>query len=773
MLVAFLFLSGLVVPEGKAQAPIRPATDSLRTAGETFWVDVTVGSPSTPVQNLFGTSFVLRYDASRVSVERDEAGPLLGSNVVYQSDVDSTAGEVDVGVSRKAGAGGVDGNGTVARIKVTVPDTVSGGTTLAFGVEEGSATDSTGGAIPLNPQTLDVTVRPTPPIRPSAPAVVSAEDTFQVDVVAGSDAAPAQRLFGTSFVLDYDASALSVVRDQAGPFLGSDVVYQSTVDGSAGEVDVGVSRKSGAGGVDGSGVVARVRMTGAENSVGRSALSVSEVTANDPAGASIPLSPETLTIETTSAAPPTVRPTTGPRAGTKSSFWIDVTVGSNAVPVQDLFGLSFSLVYESGRVSVADDEAGALLGSDVIYQSNVDSSAREVGIGITRKSGAGGVGGQGVAARVKISVPDSLEGGTVLRFPLDEVSATNAAGTDLALEARPLTVSIPAVSSKTVDKEGTVDFEETGTSISFSKVSGQGTVTVEQYKDGPTGNEGIEEKNVSDYRTVIEADESLGLEDSAEVQLAVQNLGGIENPENVTIYKRDNPGTGSFTALETSVDDNGTPDNISDDTLTASTASFSEFALASDTEPLPVELAGFDARLDGKTVRLTWTTASETGNAGFQVQRRTDERDQIWTAVGRVNGAGTTTEPRSYQYVDAEVPYDADRLTYRLKQRDIDGSTSYSEPITVRRTPEQVRIEATYPNPAREQATVQYALPERQMVTVRLYDALGRQVQTVVNDRQRGRREQTIDVSGLASGVYFLRFRTESQTQTEKLTVVQ
>jgi hypothetical protein len=194
--------------------------------------------------------------------------------------------------------------------------------------------------------------------------------------------------------------------------------------------------------------------------------------------------------------------------------------------------------------------------------------------------------------------------------------------------------------------------------------------------------------------------------------------------------------------------------------------------MGSDTEPLPVELAGFDARLDGGAVRLTWTTASETNNAGFEVQRRTDERGRTWATVGRVNGAGTTTEPRSYRYADAELPYDADRLTYRLKQRDVDGSTSYSDPITVRRTPERVQIEAAYPNPVREQATVQYALPERQEVTVRLYDALGRQVQTVVHDRQKGRREQTIDVSGLSSGVYFLRLRTAGTTHTQKITVV-
>ena len=80
-------------------------------------------------------------------------------------------------------------------------------------------------------------------------------------------------------------------------------------------------------------------------------------------------------------------------------------------------------------------------------------------------------------------------------------------------------------------------------------------------------------------------------------------------------------------------------------------------------------------------MRLTWTTATETGNAGFRVQRKAGgANDGSWTTVGSVEGKGTTTEPTSYQYVDEGLPYEADRLTYRLKQVDTDGS-SYSKEV--------------------------------------------------------------------------------------------
>ena len=84
-----------------------------------------------------------------------------------------------------------------------------------------------------------------------------------------------------------------------------------------------------------------------------------------------------------------------------------------------------------------------------------------------------------------------------------------------------------------------------------------------------------------------------------------------------------------------------------------------------------------------------------------------------------------------------------------------------------------VQLLGTYPNPVGQQATLRYALPERQDVEVRLYDVLGRQVRTVVRGTREGRQEQTLDVSGLPSGVYFLRLQSDGQVRTQKLTVVQ
>lgn len=199
-------------------------------------------------------------------------------------------------------------------------------------------------------------------------------------------------------------------------------------------------------------------------------------------------------------------------------------------------------------------------------------------------------------------------------------------------------------------------------------------------------------------------------------------------------------------------------------------SSFSRWTLGSENAPLPVEIASFDATLNNDAAQLTWTTASESQNAGFRVQRRTEEG--AWTTIGSVEGNGTTVQAQSYQFTDAELPYEGDRLTYRLKQVDTGGASHLSETVSVERGVSEVELLGTYPNPARQRATVRYALPATQEVDVGLYDVLGQRVRTVVRGTQEGRQEQTLDVEGLSSGVYFLRLRAGRTTHTQRLTIV-
>jgi hypothetical protein len=192
--------------------------------------------------------------------------------------------------------------------------------------------------------------------------------------------------------------------------------------------------------------------------------------------------------------------------------------------------------------------------------------------------------------------------------------------------------------------------------------------------------------------------------------------------------------------------------------------------LSADGSVLPVELTEWTATKHGESVVLSWQTASETGNAGFRIQRQLE--DGGWRTIGRRDGAGTTDAPQRYRFEDADLPYALDRPTYRLKQVDLDGTVHYSETVSVERDADRVALLGTYPNPAREQAAVRFALPEREDVTIRLFDMLGREVESFRLGSLQGRQEHVLDLGTLSSGTYLLRLEVGDTVRTRRLTLV-
>jgi hypothetical protein len=351
------------------------------------------------------------------------------------------------------------------------------------------------------------------------------------------------------------------------------------------------------------------------------------------------------------------------------------------------------------------------------------------------------------------------------------VLATNESGfigeLSSAVSATPGENLVASV-SETVSSDGTVDFGATGVDTAFMDVDGSGTVTVEKLSDAPDNVEGISESNVSAYRHVITADGDLTFGSNTEVRLDVGTLDGISDASNVTIYKRPDVGTGSFSGLTTNYDTGA-------DELVATTGSFSEFALASDTEPLPVELASFEARRLDNRIQLSWRTVSEQNNARFEIQRTTGQSNS-WTRVGAREGAGTTTEPQRYRFTDENLPYEVERFSYRLKQVNMDGTASFSDSVQVEiGAPGQVELRAPFPNPATSRVIIRYAVPEDlgdQQMRLVLYDVLGRRVQTIATGEAPGRNERSHQVSGLPAGTYFLRLTVGQTKRTKRFSVV-
>ena len=171
--------------------------------------------------------------------------------------------------------------------------------------------------------------------------------------------------------------------------------------------------------------------------------------------------------------------------------------------------------------------------------------------------------------------------------------------------------------------------------------------------------------------------------------------------------------------------------------------------------PIPVELTSFVATSDKDVVTLSWTTATETNNKGFSVERKT--ADGNFTEIAFVNGKGTTTEAQSYIFTDKGLT--AGNYTYRLKQVDFDGTFEYSNAIEAAvDLPSEFALGQNYPNPFNPTTNIDFALKTDSKVVVNIFNTLGEEVASVVNaDLKAGTYKVNFNASNLTSGIYFYR----------------
>lgn len=193
---------------------------------------------------------------------------------------------------------------------------------------------------------------------------------------------------------------------------------------------------------------------------------------------------------------------------------------------------------------------------------------------------------------------------------------------------------------------------------------------------------------------------------------------------------------------------------------------------ARPSDPIPVELSSFEALLDAGGVMLTWRTQSETNNAGFAVEQRSE--GGAFRQVGFVDGAGTTSRPRDYRFrIDDLSPGSYD---FRLRQIDHDGASSYSAPVTVRKeTKRAYWLEGPVPHPVQTRAQFELAVEQPQGVVVEVVDMLGRRVHTYsaeIAAHKTHRFELNAEQLQLSSGMYVLKVRGETFVATERISVV-
>ena len=184
---------------------------------------------------------------------------------------------------------------------------------------------------------------------------------------------------------------------------------------------------------------------------------------------------------------------------------------------------------------------------------------------------------------------------------------------------------------------------------------------------------------------------------------------------------------------------------------------------------LPVELTSFSSSVNGSTVSLSWITASELNNKGFEVERKAEGAD--FTTVGFVSGKGTTTEITDYSFVDN---VSAGSYTYRLRQVDFDGSFAYSNEINVDvTTATSFELGQNYPNPFNPSTSISFSLAKESQVNLSVYNLLGEKVATLVNIvLAAGSHTVDFTATNLTSGMYLYKIEAGEFVSVKKMSLL-
>ncbi|MDQ3019920.1 MAG: T9SS type A sorting domain-containing protein [Bacteroidota bacterium] len=187
---------------------------------------------------------------------------------------------------------------------------------------------------------------------------------------------------------------------------------------------------------------------------------------------------------------------------------------------------------------------------------------------------------------------------------------------------------------------------------------------------------------------------------------------------------------------------------------------------------LPVEMSLFNSSVNGRNVSLYWTVNNQINNSGFEIERA-DNFNNVWGKIHFVKGTANSTSQQSYSFIDRSLRTGV--YYYRLKQIDLNGSYKYyflSNEIEIG-IPNKYSLSQNFPNPFNPETIINYDLPKTASVKLGVYDITGKEVLSVVNEKQEaGYYSYKINAQKLSSGVYFYTLRTDDFLSTKRMLLV-
>lgn len=188
------------------------------------------------------------------------------------------------------------------------------------------------------------------------------------------------------------------------------------------------------------------------------------------------------------------------------------------------------------------------------------------------------------------------------------------------------------------------------------------------------------------------------------------------------------------------------------------------FTKASTVSPVPVELIYLSANWenDEQDAQVSWGTASELNNEGFDILRSFDGLS--WEPIGFVESnvpGGNTSQKQAYHFYDKDVDRRERTVYYKLNQRDFDGKSEEFGPVTLKRDAKVIRLNVVaFPNPAKSQFYLNFEGGIIGAFDLELIDVLGQVVHTQSIDKTSYLESAQVNVTEIASGNYWMKIQS-------------
>ncbi len=167
---------------------------------------------------------------------------------------------------------------------------------------------------------------------------------------------------------------------------------------------------------------------------------------------------------------------------------------------------------------------------------------------------------------------------------------------------------------------------------------------------------------------------------------------------------------------------------------------------------MPVELLSFEGKDLGRENLLTWSTATESFNDHFTIERSVDGKEYI--EITRVKGAGNSMVEKKYEFIDREGRDEV--LYYRLKQTDHNGSYEYFPAIAIEKKYKQWEP-LVFPNPCGGVFTFRQMADQEKGFNYEISDIYGKIIDQGSGVLNEGMNERSFDLSNAVAGTYFIR----------------